>query len=49
MSKTPIDTQAFAHLFRHAVVRLHGLPDEFVKQAKCQLADGQSTSDTLPK
>ncbi len=28
--KTAIETQAFAEMFRHHVIRLHGIPYEFV-------------------
>ena len=37
--KTAIDAQTFAKLLRHEVIRLHGLPDEFVSDR-----DGRFTS-----
>ena len=39
---TSIDTRAFAKLFRHEVVRLHGLPYEFVSDR-----DGRFTSNFM--
>ena len=40
--KTSIDTQAFAKMFRHEVIRLHGVPYEFVSDR-----DGRFTSNYM--